>query len=629
MPRVYLALANSGKPLPAFTQKKIGNRMPGPVGDVPISVFAGFVFFPVMAFRFLLACFSTNKTVNSTEGYFINIFKPFTSLAHLFDVPVASIRFNDLSKDQADSLRGIGMQCDLTNQHIFVGSPAIQHISQINALRPVDDRIRPGHVQFDGYLAWTYLIRGLHILSTVMNTMQTGSFYHHVFSKIAVNGGETGTVYTSDNQIVEEFVNTSETAVAQNTGQMTFFAPTADFSAYDGLFLDASSLTASIHGIFFPFFLGMSTPDKTIAYQVFSKIFAGSIATSQEASASLMSRIRSGVRQLAFSRSGMVMAHAYACVDIALQVPNSKIAIVLKGNVYCGMVVGGKFKVSLYGETVESGDVLPDIQAINLLETQAKQIVDWLNAVEDGMNSSVYSFTTDDFMTSRKALRSWNSIDKSLFHSSDALAAVEKTLGEMEFNDSFPIPTVKMVEHFLSFVATGDIGHINQYPAYLGSSILSNSSRVYEGLSIFGPNALSTSTGDKKGLNFQFPKPGKADPNLQVDPETGKRKLQYFPLCTVPVDIAARQWNLFFSTGLLSIVPPRKGKKEFTGPANKLTFKVADEPAFTDMYNQIRGIVNENRKAKAGSEGGKRKGGILSSGKKKSRVVANVEDGEI
>jgi len=629
MPVVYLALANNGKPLPAFSQKKIGNRMPGPAGEVPVSVFAGFVFFPVMAFRFLIAAFASNSTIASSSGFFFNAFKSLTSLNRLFDVPVASIRFGDLQKDQVETLKGMALQSDLTNQNIFVGSPSLLHLNQINALRPVDDRIRPGHVSFDGYLAWTYLMKGIHILTTVMNPMSADSYSHFVSAESSLAGGTTGRVSTIDSQVASEYVNVSDQAVAQNQGQLLFVAPDNDWSAFNGSFIDAHSFKNSLHGIFFPFFLGMSVPDKTTAYQVFSSIFSGSIASTAVATASLLQRIRSGVRQLAFSRSGMVMAHAYACIGLALQVPNSKVHVVLKGNVYCGVVIEGNFSISLYGTLVESGETLQDIQSINLLETQAERIVALLNAVEDGEISSVYTFAKDDFMTSRKALRNWNSIDRSLFHSSDTLKAVETILSEMEFNDNFSVPTTKMVDQFLSFVMTGDVRHISDHPAYLSGVILQNSSRVYEGLSIFGPKALSVNVGDKKGLTFVIGKPGKSDPNLDIDPESKKRKLQYIPLCLTPVATAAKQWNMLFGSGNLCLSQPRKGKKEFTAPVN-LTHKVADDPNFTDMYNQIKGIVNENRKARKGDSGGeKRKGGVLSGKGKKAKVSVLVEDMEI
>jgi hypothetical protein len=134
--------------------------------------------------------------------------------------------------------------------------------------------------------------------------------------------------------------------------------------------------------------------------------------------------------------------------------------------------------------------------------------------------------------------------------------------------------------------------------------------------------------GDKKGLNFVFGKPGKSDSNLEIDPSSGKRKLQYLPMCLVPVAIAAKQWNMMLGSGNLSLAQPRKGKKEFTAPAN-LSHKIADDPTFSDMYNQIKGIVNDNRKAREGESGGKRKGDALQGKVKKAKVSNLVEDSEI
>jgi len=625
MPSVYLAKSNPGDAIPSFKQKGVPQLAPGIVGDVPIILHTEFYAVPQALYRYIYACIQTSSVITAKTLDYFSIFKPIVSLQRLFEVPPATFRFTNLTDPDRTELKGMGLQQDLTNGNLFVGTPATSFLGRLNQMGPDEDRARPGHINFEGYFAWVYLMKGVQIYTTAKNTLAKNGFNIMVNGAGTVNPGSSGHLNNLAGKATA-YTNSEDMGIANYGGSFILLPPDAEskLEHFPGSFKDVAShdfnddeMTGH-KGIFFPCFSGMSLADKTTAYEVFIRLFQGSLAPDEVNDTKLLQRVRVGARQIAFSRAGLSLAHIYRCFEISMGICGAKVHIITKGSAYVGTVIEGDFSVSIYGTKYESGLIKPEIEKVNLLESQAQDVCDLINAVEDANDYRPYHFTKTDFLSSRAALSNFNSIDDSLFSSSGALDKVRDILESMEFNDTFPIPDQKLVAISVKFMATGDRSLLADYPAYLGSGVLANHSRTFEALSMYGPRVPTINVGGDKGTLFVFPAPGKTDTNL-ADSGNGKRSLQYIPVLGKPIGTAVVEWDRMISTGKFSILAPRKKKAEFTNLTDVI-FSISQQPLFGEVYGHLKDMVQDARVL--GNTTGKRKRGSSDGDKggKKAKV---------
>jgi len=614
---VYLTKINPGKAIPSFTQKGIANQGPGVVGEVPVIVNAAHVLLSLSFFRYIVFTLISQSPYRVTITTNFNFFKRITVLAKSFEVPPCTFRFISLTPSEVAQLKGMGLQQDMTNTNLFVGSPPAHHLAELNALRPVTDHVRPGHLNFEAFFAWIYLMKGIQIFTTVKRVLvSTGMNITYAASEVVEQGG-SGVLRMLDGGARD--VTGVELGFIPCTGNILLAPPAKDYSLLMGNYAEVTQGPTFDNGIFFPFFNGMNTADKTTSYSVFSRIFAGCLSEEAENESVLMNRIRAGARQLSFSRSGMVLAHIYKCFDISNDVPSSTVTILTKGNTYVGCVIEGTFSVTMYGTQYTAGDVSEEVGRVDLMASQCQEVCSKINAYEDADGDNPFNFKSSDFATSRMALHSFNSIDQGLF-TDDTIEEVINILEKIEYNDEYPAITQDNILKAVRFMSTGQFSEIAGYPAYLGGGVLKNKDRVYEALSMFGPRAPTCNYGDKGSMFFNFPAVGKQDTNIVK--VQGVRPLHYFPFKEKPIGVAATEWSNMISKGMIAIEKGRKGRKEFTN-LHSTVVTVGTDPHFSEMYELLKGMANDARSA--GEQMGKRKRGREDEGEggsKRAKTVA-------
>jgi hypothetical protein len=624
MPTVYIAARNSGPAIPIFKKKGIPDSMPGVAAEIPVIVQAPFYSTPSRFFKYIIACLMTHLPVFTSETLALNAFQGITQLTRLFEVPACTFRFSKLSPAEITELKAMGLQQDLTNANLFVGTPASHLLKRITELGPIEDRIRPGHLSYDGFYAWVFLMKGIQLYTSTKNAISANAF--NILSAGHVSPATTGSATAYDNSTVQYKNEHMTMEIANFCGDMLVLPAKERFSGFTGSFVDVGAMPsfADKRAIFFPFFIGMAVMDKMTCSEVFRSLFSGSLsAASKEADARILGKVRAGCRQLAFSRTGMVMSHVYKVFSLAEEVRGGKVHVVTKGSVYVGMIVEGDFSVSLYGRTTESGDITEDLGKINLMDSQAAEVAQLLNSAVDENGHAVYTFQTTDFLHSRRALSCWFSVDRSNFASSTNMDKAKHILEVMEFNDTFPVPSVSNISDAVNYIETGDRSILDKYPAYLDGGMLNASSRVWEALSIFGPKVPTCNTGDNKGTMINFPRAGASDANtVRVE---GVRPLHYFPFWVVPLGVGANQWTSMFSKGILSVPKGRKGKKEFTD-LHRVQLQIGAEPTFTTIYNSIKTVVNDYRRNAEGQGKRKRSGDDDEDRKGKKSRGQDVDD---
>lgn len=548
---------------------------------------------------------------------FYNAFKPIISLSNVFEVPTVSLRFSGKTDQETMQIKGLGFMQDLAARNIFVGTPAVSQLAMLARFNPEQDRIRPGHIGFDAYVAYVYLMKGLHIYTSIVaqrnGQMKINNLMFDDTKTVKV--GEKKNIRNLNGKS-EEFENKGAAAINPDIHDVMYSAPNKSHQSFPGSFIQLKTFTGPTEqGVFCPFFTGMNLPDKVTAHHVFENLFFRLLSDSEEGCLRLMSQIRTGIKQLAFSRSGMVLAHAYKGVEMSSKIPASQMTIVLDGPVYQGFFITGKFKLSLYGDTYVPVDVMKQLKKLNKFTDDCELIAAKLNAATDAQGSKVYNFSKETFMRSRSALEAIASVDRDLFASTSTLEEVITLLVGLKYADSFPVPSIESIRQITAAMLTGSNAPLQNFPAYFDEMMLKNLSPVYMALSAFGPKAPSCNIGSKDKGSLTFVLPSRDANDVNIVKVEGKRPLQYMPYQMVPIHLAAAQYTNLFNTGILHLNPPRKNKNEFVN-LQYVIAQIGDDKNFLEIYTAYKEIVNNNRILV--QSGGKRKrdGGEVSAKKR-------------
>lgn len=552
---------------------------------------------------------------------FFNAFKPMQSVSHVFEVPVVSLRFTGKTEIEQMEIKGLGFMQDIAARNIFVGTPSVSSLPTIARMAPEDDRIRPGHVGFDAWVAYVYLMKGLHIFTSI-TAQRNGNMKT---TNLMIEGSKV--VMPQEKKpirnlggLTEEYENKGVQAIAPDIHDIMYAAPNKKYQSFPGEFIQLKTFSGPLdEGIFFPYFTGMNLPDKVTAHHVFENLFFRLLSDTKDGALRMMAQIRTGIKQLAFHRSGIILAHAYKGIELSSKIPGSKMIIVLDGAVYHGFVICGKFEVALYGDTYTPVDVMKQLKKINKFSDDCELIAEKLNTATDALGTKVYNFSKEVFMRSRGAIEAFASVDKDLYASTNTIQEVIDLLVSLKYSDQFPVPSISTISDMTGSIMTGSYARLQAYPSYFDESLLKNVNPLYIALSMFGPKVPSCNVGakNKGAVSFVIPKRDSEDVNIVK--KDGKRPLQYLAYEMTPIHLAHNQYTSLFTSGALHMNPPRKNKKEFCNLQNVIV-QIGDDMSFLDVYNGMKEVVNNHRLA--AQSGSKRKAdGTDASGSRKRAKV--------
>lgn len=636
---VYLAKQNNGAMLPSFSERKIGNMMPGEVSEVIITSF--YEGTPNVNFISSIEVIGEHVAfvMGSNSGYkhkFRNIFKDHRPAEHI-NVPTASLFFEALAETQKAELQSYGLVPDATRSNVYTGHVRFEHISAIAALGPIDGKFVPGQISFDGALAYTYAIKGMDFYSYISQSARTrrmaafakvlsgdkivgegvDTANFRVFRDFTDADGQDTIALTKDHDFdtllqfeMQRFINPNIT----ETIESSFTAPSK------------ASFVNQAAGLVFPYFSGMTLPDKRYAYGVFSKLFVKSLSTDATKAAMLLSKIRTGFASMAFTAAGRSISHAYLGIHLSMT-SQSEIRFLVEKGQYQGFTLQGEHLRLVYRNKV----ILPmsvelmikECRNISPFEDVVDELVKLVKTAKTSDGKEKYKVSKDDFITSRRFVNLFRTLKLGDFPE-DFKTNLSTLMTKMYYSDKFEIPSQKMIIDFLSYVATGAEEHIAGYPAYISNSYYEATDRIHIGLGIFGDRAPSLNYGSKKDMSLTIPADLTAtDPLVTVNPDTKKKPLHFLPFAIVPVRQAADQWETLFKDGIIHLPTGRKGKNEFTD-ARKVVIQIGSDPYFSQVYKLIKEHSSIVRKSLAAGKR-KRANDDTEEGPKASRKRAREE----
>jgi len=517
------------------------------------------------------------------------------------EVPTATFCFQHLSDSVRQELRSFGLQREGQTDNFF-GSPNPADIASILRHGPIDRKIPPGHINADGYLAYIYALKGYQIYSTAMGIARKTSPSYTTHASTSYDLSEElkdNLAYISKSGSIEEMVPVNIGSTNLKLEQMIFndevraFAtPFDNTKSFPGEFVDIGRLTdlGDEQGIFFPYFHGMLLPDKSLLVHVFSRLFFQMMGKDFESASRLWMKIRPGLRNISYSDAGRALSHLYAGIDISSKT-GSKITAVVQSGRYHGFVLQGDVKIHLYGQLYEPVDSLKLFQEIGLVnrhDENLRKIISEIHSITDMDGVQKYHLTMGSVNTSRRLANTIYGIDE-VDMTPERKKVLSEFLENLSFGDKYAPLTEASVLAAAAYIQSGDLNALSQFPAYIGTNYVFNSSRVAIALGIFGPRAPSFNF-VTKGQTFVFPGESvRGDPNLQV--KDGKRVLRYIPFASEPVRLAVAQWESAFNNGQFTIPFARKNRDEFTNNTS-VQFHVGGEVGFNTLYGILKDRAN-------------------------------------
>lgn len=541
--------------------------------------------------------------VVDTPNTFYNIFKPITQLSHTFDVPVTMIILNQPGEPTIEQAKGLGFTEFPGRKNCFVGTPSVENLAAVHRLPLINAQPSPGYISVDGLLGWSYAMKGIQIFSSISraasfeglpNILEDGDY--DTLADGSVKMYPLGSVISTE---VSGFDKKAAKYLYHGSVKHILVGYDSSMSL-KGHYTSVAQPNLSVKdGLYFPYFDGMVLPDKAVFNHVFPTIFYHCLGENAEVAAKLWSRIRSGYRSMAWTPAGRIISHAYYGIDLAKKTLGS-FTPVFEGQRYMGFVIqADQLTIKIHGRTYTARgimDLQEDIKVTTKHDAALAKIVTLINApIVDGKH--VYSVKVDQINTSYKLKGIVINLDLGHFQSTPFVEEMLKLESELSFTEQYPVPTAKVLQQAISYMQTGDYSTIASYPQFLGNSLLFDKERIVIALGIFGPRVPSLNFGNvRNSLVFSMPVAlDAADPNLVV--AGGKRRLQYLPFSIVPIREGIVQWRKMFESGDIHIPHPRKNKAEFTN-TQLVQSKISGEPMFSQVYQVLRQISSETRKAR-------------------------------
>jgi hypothetical protein len=538
-----------------------------------------------------------NVTQIGKEQYF-NVFKGITANIS-FEKPVASFIYNALSDAQQEKLRGFGMNPEPSRTQVWTGSPLLENIADMFSFGCVDGRVSPGTVSADGFLSYSYAIKGMmfysevsHVAavnhsSIIMNpTGESFDITTNKQSELCRLGSQH--IFKSD---LTHFIGNSADFIRGNTGVVKqIIAGWDNTKAITGCLsgLDGHQLRQG--GLFFPYFNHMLTPDRDYTSHVFGSLFLKCLGTDSVVCSRVWRRIRSGLRSIAHTRAGCIFSHAYLGIELSRNA-GVPITFIYETGIYHGFTLHGDIEAHHYStvhKALSQEELVKEVESVNEHDRSLGGILLILNSPLKSDGMPMYLFSMEDIKTSRRLARTLRSVDFDLFISTDYKLKLKDLFTKLSFGDTFAPINQKSVIDFLSFVSSGEERLLDGYGAIITVRLIESKDRISYALGMFGHKAPSLNYGDK-GITFTIPREINAtDPNLNV-PNGGSRSLKFLPFKTVSHAQAVSQWQNLFSKGKFTIPNGRKGKTEFTD-SREISLKVGSDPQFSLCYQMIKDI---------------------------------------
>nr|WOK44140.1 MAG: hypothetical protein [Heterobasidion ambi-like virus 3] len=321
-------------------------------------------------------------------------------------------------------------------------------------------------------------------------------------------------------------------------------------------------------GVVIPYFHDLIIPSPKSAVLTISRYFFGTFGDSEASCAAAMTKFRKGFAFLSGTETGMMLTHAYKCVELAMEC-NAGIYIVVEKGVYHGSVLGGSgFMVVNKGMivkptegTVFQGSLL-DITGHDHALTKLCKLLSVLPLKGE---TELEVVKAKDIKTSMDLMdqinrRSWKKLAGDDEEEGENMATEIYELCDMvTFDQNYLVPSIENILKAAEIILSdGKISWPKGTPVYLRGGIWED---IYvRTLASFGHIAPSLMA--PKGEMMLFAKSDKEDedPSLKDHPSIkGIKAMRYAAVHIKALAAAAKDWKEMIDAGAVRYQTGVKG----------------------------------------------------------------------
>lgn len=560
---------------------------------------------------------------------FMNIFQAVT-LESYFNAPIGHFHFPSTTDDQKTQLASYGLNYDPASK-LFVGVPQAAHIRDIMGMGAKNGRSVPGGASCYGFLAYTFALKAMKIFSFVsgatlsnrVNVRTQSENTHGGWKNCSELGKRGGSLLANplDEDFVLPILNT-EPWVLSITQEEPFFPPLNTQRNIPNSHFNPTTNRSSFScgGLLFPYFLGMMLPDRDFAVQIFQRFFFRGLSTKPQGAQQLWTTIKQGLRNISVLPAGMAISHAFLGMMLADNTKSCIRYVIDKGQ-YHGFILLGDHINIINNNRVHAAappeDLFNNISTFKGIDISLIKLISVLSTAINNEGDPRYVISLNDINTSRGLFNVLRTIDTDYFER-DAIQEVDNLLSIITYGETYASPTTGSIASFLSYVSSGDMGILSQFPTLLTGGIWRSPDRITIGLGIFGGACptLSWAMGHRAS-RIPIPKPGAEGTLVTKD-----GAYPFMPVKTTTPAAAQQQWTHVLAQGEILLPVGRSGKKEKYDL--RATASITGT-AFTKLFLQLQHVVEEHRQANIG----KRKRGMEDEGpsakKGKERAVEGMD----
>jgi hypothetical protein len=608
---VYTAnTQNNNTTVTSFVERGLGDLKPELASDVNIQVYS------VGRYKgaYSQGIANVQDLIYATkESKLVHTSKPFRGI--LKDIPLkyigappVSVRFNSLTEAQIEKLHSWDFLRTFEDSLEWAGYPYYENVlamfDKANGFQPIS-RSSPGHVAPESYLVHCTVERGLIALANATrlaaranqdirldpiafaaNTFpdMTAMDFHGIQSQF---GGMVTALETA-------FGSDTSTSYAELGPFSYLVVPLGQYDTFaENVIFDITGYTAPAAGTLFPYFPGLLIPDKDYVYNMTFKYLFRCLHDDPAEAHSKIKQMRQPLRFMASLPSGLVQAHMFMGIDLAIT-SQSAVQFLVDNTTYKGFTLINPDMRTLHRNTViepaTAADLTSQVRQLNSHAQALITIASILSSVKLGNGvDSKYPISPSDIDTARKLNKALTiTINKDDFQEAQH-AAIDKAVKDLVYGDKYPKVNTESLLTFLRYVQSGyDKSLIEHEPMYYGGQFYKTESPLERGLLMFGNRAPSFLIGGNKIMTIPN-KNSAVDTNMALDDDKN-RNWRYMPWKMVSIKDAAKDWVKVFSTGRITLPNPRKERNEWID-LSKTSGHIHHEKGVEEVYGMLKAIV--------------------------------------
>jgi hypothetical protein len=539
-----------------------------------------------------------------------------------------AVSFDNLDEGQVTEIKGMGLLEDPKMKFTFRGSPSPTNMSKILTMHPSERNYIPGGVPFNGYVAYIYCVKAMHLFSYMSQAYSQEASqvrYNDVefhdgalYRKVTDTGIDLQTVM--GDAVLSKVLKKGEignskfdTVIQQTPGFLAI--PLTDIRSIPTSFISFKGRPTGTQGILCPYFKFMVEPDKIQTASIFSRLFFRCLGSNMKHCGNLWARIRLGLRSLALTEAGQALSHAFTGIQLA-ENSQSGIQFIVDNGSYHGFIILGRINLILNGQVLPSipeAELYVEFQRLNMSDKSKQDILQIIHTPTTPDGTQIYHASIDDMSSSRKTMELLHSLNQEVF-TPEQRKEISRLVDQLSFGHKYAeVNRVNLLACF-DYILTGEPGILSAYGTYLTGGYGWVSDRVAVAFGIFGPLAPLFNYGQKKEKQISFPGiDAKEDNNMKM--VDGKRGLPLLSYRLVPVRHAVQMTDHMLSSGVLFIPHGKKiGKDKISyTDASKYDGKIDGDP-MVEIYLKMKACVNLKRQM-----GGNRKRKLDRSEEEKSK----------